>query len=58
MALQKALGDRAVACNVPDGYLRVSPHWPNALDEIDYVVESVEACVVAAPGQTGQAGGG
>ena len=56
MALQKALGDRAVACNVPDGYLRVSPYWPNALDEIDYVVESVEACVVAAPGQTGQTG--
>ena len=47
MALQKALGDRAVACNAPDGYLRFSPHWPNALDEIDYVVESVEACVVA-----------
>ena len=48
IALQKALGDRAVGCNVPDGYLRFSPHWPNALDEIDYVVESVEACVVAA----------
>ena len=47
MTLQKALGDRAVACNAPDGYLRFSPHWPNALDEIDYVVESVEACVVA-----------
>lgn len=47
MALQKALGDRGVACNAPDGYLRFSPHWPNALDEIDYVVESVEACVAA-----------
>ena len=39
MTLQKALRDRAVACNAPDGYLRFSPHWPNALDEIDYVVE-------------------
>jgi len=48
IALQKALGDRGVACNVPDGFLRFSPHWSNALDEIDYVVESVEACVVAA----------
>jgi hypothetical protein len=48
MALQKGLDARAIACTAPDGNLRFSPHWPNALDEIDDVVDSVEACVVAA----------
>ncbi len=47
MALQKALVGRGIACTAPDGHLRFSPHWPNALDEIDDVVANVEACVVS-----------
>lgn len=47
-ALPKALGARGIACTVPDGHLRFAPHWPNALDEVDAVVDSVEACLVSA----------
>ncbi len=34
-----------VAVTIPDGCLRFSPHWPNALDEVDGVVEAVAACL-------------
>jgi hypothetical protein len=27
---------------VPDGVLRLSPHWPNAIDEADQVVLTLE----------------
>lgn len=48
LSVQKSLAARGVACTTPDGYLRFSPHWPNAVDEVGYVIESVEASVVAA----------
>lgn len=48
MALQQMLVERGIACNVPDGRLRFSPHWPNAVDEVDFIAKTVEACVVAA----------
>jgi selenocysteine lyase/cysteine desulfurase len=35
----EALG---VACAVPDGHLRFSPHWPNALDEAEQVLLSLQ----------------
>lgn len=28
-----ALADLGISCGTPDGWLRLSPHWPNALDE-------------------------
>ena len=40
--LKKKLGSLKVACTTPDGYLRLSPHWPNSLNEVDYVVKSVQ----------------
>lgn len=40
-ALARALAARGVAAATPDGWLRFSPHWPNALDEVPRVVEAV-----------------
>ncbi len=28
-----ALAEQGISCGTPDGWLRLSPHWPNALDE-------------------------
>jgi len=38
-ALAGALGERGVAVSTPDGHLRLSPHWPNALAECQLVVD-------------------
>ena len=37
MALSRALGEEGIACSVPDGHLRFSPHWPNARSELEQV---------------------
>jgi hypothetical protein len=34
----KGLAESGVACAAPDGWLRLSPHWPNRLDEADAVL--------------------
>jgi selenocysteine lyase/cysteine desulfurase len=34
----KGLAELGVACAAPDGWLRLSPHWPNRLDEADAVL--------------------
>lgn len=47
-ALPRALEARGVACTAPDGCLRFSPHWPNAVEEVDFVVSNVEASVTSA----------
>ncbi|MDZ7789148.1 MAG: aminotransferase class V-fold PLP-dependent enzyme [Xanthomonadales bacterium] len=38
----QALARRSVACASPDGWIRFSPHWPNALDEPPRVLEAVD----------------
>jgi selenocysteine lyase/cysteine desulfurase len=38
----QALGETGVACAAPDGWLRLSPHWPNALDEAPTVLEAFD----------------
>ncbi len=42
VALFNALAARGISCTMPDGLLRFSPHWPNALDEVAVVVEAVD----------------
>ncbi|MCU0654804.1 MAG: aminotransferase class V-fold PLP-dependent enzyme [Polyangiaceae bacterium] len=37
-----ALGERGVACATPDGRLRFTPHWPNALGEVPSVLDAVD----------------
>jgi len=45
--LQAALRDRGVVCNTPDGLMRFAPHWPNAIDEVPAVLDSVDAALAA-----------
>lgn len=45
--LHHALNDRGIACAVPDGKLRFSPHWPNALSEVGVILSEVDSFVGA-----------
>lgn len=52
--LHPALEAHGIACAIPDGCLRFSPHWPNALDEVPMVVDALDAALEAArSGATG-----
>jgi len=42
VALHDGLNAAGISCNVPDGKLRFSPHWPNHLDEVDTVLSAVD----------------
>ena len=48
--LHHTLNERGIACAVPDGNLRFSPHWPNALSEVDVILGEVDAISGARPG--------
>lgn len=39
----RSLAARGIACASPDGWLRLSPHWPNALDETGRVLDAIDA---------------
>lgn len=39
----RALAGHGIACASPDGWLRFSPHWPNAIEEVPCVVEAIDA---------------
>lgn len=45
LGLQRELMERGVACSTPDGLLRFSPHWPNSLDEVPFVLHAVDAAL-------------
>ncbi|HMA97955.1 MAG TPA: aminotransferase class V-fold PLP-dependent enzyme [Wenzhouxiangella sp.] len=38
-----ALAERGVSCGSPDGWLRLSPHWPNSVKEAELVFEAVDS---------------
>lgn len=40
--IHRGLIERGIECSFPDGNLRFSPHWPNSLEEIPWVVEAVD----------------
>ena len=42
-----ALGERGISVSNPDGWLRLSPHWPNGLHEVDTIVEATAEAVTA-----------
>ena len=50
VALHAALGQLGVACSIPDGILRFSPHWPNAHAEVAGVLEAVDAALASVSG--------
>lgn len=41
-AWARALADLGISCGTPDGWLRLSPHWPNALDEPDHLFKAID----------------
>lgn len=49
IALQREIARQGVACATPDGVLRFSPHWPNAVDEAEQVVLTLEHALTAVP---------
>jgi cysteine desulfurase/selenocysteine lyase len=50
VALHKELNARGIACALPDGVLRFTPHWPNSRDEIPTVLAAVDASLAALGG--------
>jgi selenocysteine lyase/cysteine desulfurase len=44
--LHRRLAGRGVACSIPDGLLRFTPHWPNHVAEVAFVLEAVDLCLV------------
>jgi hypothetical protein len=49
-ALANRLTARGVVCSGPDGVLRFTPHWANALAEVEPVLAAVDAALTARPG--------
>jgi selenocysteine lyase/cysteine desulfurase len=43
--LQRRLGARGVACSMPDGLLRFTPHWPNDIGQVGTALAALDACV-------------
>jgi len=35
--------EHGVSASTPDGWLRFAPHWPNALEEVDVVLDAIDA---------------
>lgn len=46
--LAHGLRARGVQCSTPDGLLRFSPHFPNALAEVDIVLSALDETMIAA----------
>lgn len=47
VALHRQLVHERIACAMPDGWLRFSPHWPNSLDEVTLVIAALERAMKA-----------
>jgi len=45
--LAREIQARRVACATPDGVLRFSPHWPNDVGELPWVLEAVDGALGA-----------
>ncbi|UQA60205.1 aminotransferase class V-fold PLP-dependent enzyme [Polyangium aurulentum] len=48
--LHRAIISRGVSCAIPDGVLRLSPHWPNNVDEVEQVLLTVDEALADARG--------
>ncbi len=49
--LQRALAARGVICALPDGVLRLSPHWENNVDEVEQVLLSTDDALAELRGE-------
>jgi cysteine desulfurase / selenocysteine lyase len=43
--LQRLLGQRGVSVSIPDGLLRITPHWPNSVDQAGPLLAAVDAAL-------------
>lgn len=50
IVLARELGALGIACSTPDGVLRFSPHWPNALAEVPVVLDAVDEALTRLAG--------
>ncbi len=50
-ALAARLGERGVVCGTPDGHLRLSPHFPNSLEEVPFVAEQIREALADLSGR-------
>ena len=57
VSLPERLAAEGVAVTIPDGCLRLSPHWPNDLEEVPRVVAALRARAPLTSGAAAQAGG-
>lgn len=48
--LHAALAEEGVSASIPDGRLRLSPHWCNGLDQVPMVLEAVHRALARLPG--------
>jgi len=44
-AWARALGERGISLSSPDGWLRLSPSWPNALSETEQVLGAIDQVI-------------
>ena len=44
-----ALAKYQVICATPDAMLRFSPHWPNHIDEVSYILDIVDQILKEVP---------
>jgi selenocysteine lyase/cysteine desulfurase len=47
IALHQSLVQSGISCALPDGVLRMAPHWPNNLGEVPKIIERVDAALGA-----------
>ena len=43
--LQQQLAEHQISCAIPDGKLRLAPHWPNAVSEIPYILATMKKLI-------------
>jgi len=46
--VEQPMFDHGVAVSIPDGRLRLAPHWPNSRDQVPQVIEALDATLRAA----------
>lgn len=45
--LRKHLAECSVACSIPDGRLRFSPHWPNSAEQVPELLTAIDESLAA-----------
>jgi len=46
-SLAERLGAQGVSVSIPDGWLRLAPHWPNSAAEVPFVHAAIDAAITS-----------